>query len=335
VDFVLFRDGRDHLVALHEAFEAGGAASGFLGALTGLEAADELLLLFDVGLLLFELALLGEFFELFLPDEGGVVAFVGFEATVGQPDDAGGEAVEEEAVVADQEDGAGEVEEVSFEPLDGGEVEVVGGLVEEEQIGLGDEQLGKREARALAAGEGGDVLLPDLFFEADAMEGGFELVSPGVASGKVEFLLELVVFFEDLFERVTGEVGHFVFEVAEAVGEVVEGGEGELGLVDDGVGGVEDGVLAEVTDLDRFIHGGGTGVEGELAEEGFEEGGFARAVVADEADALAAVDVEIELVEEDALAEGFFDVGEGGDGHRLLECTSGMLCGLSSACSLK
>ena len=92
-------------------------------------------------------------------------------------------------------------------------------------------------------------------------------------------------------------------------------GERDLGLVDDGVGGVEDGVLAEMADLDGLVDGGGAGVEGELAEEGLEEGGLSGAVVTDQADALAAVDVEVELVEEDALAEGFLDVGEGGDGH--------------------
>ena len=44
--------------------------------------------------------------------------------------------VEEGAVVADDEHGAAEAREAALEPGDGVEVEVVGGLVEEEQVGL-------------------------------------------------------------------------------------------------------------------------------------------------------------------------------------------------------
>ena len=91
--------------------------------------------------------------------------------------------------MADQEDRAAVVEQVAFEPVDGREVEVVGRLVEQEQVGLGDQQLREREARPLAARKGGDVLLPDRLFEADAVEGAFELVAPRVAARQFEVVL--------------------------------------------------------------------------------------------------------------------------------------------------
>jgi len=106
-----------------------------------------------------------------------------------------------------------------------------------------------------------------------------------------------------------------VFQIAHAVGEVVELGEAEFGLVDDGVLEVELGILDEVADLGGLADGDGTLVGLDFADEHLEEGGLAGAVVADEADALALVDGEVELLEEDFFAEVFFDVGEGGDSH--------------------
>ena len=54
----------------------------------------------------------------------------------------------------DEDDGAGVAPQVAFEPVDGDDVEVVGGLVEEEEVGLGEEDAGEGHAHAPAAGEG-------------------------------------------------------------------------------------------------------------------------------------------------------------------------------------
>ena len=122
VDFLVGADGLDEGVGAEETLEAFFAAGGLAGALVGAEAADVFGLFFDVGLLEVVGALLGEFSELALLDEGGVVAGVAFEAGVDEPDDAGGDAIEEVAIVADDEDGAGVVGEIIFQPGDGGEI---------------------------------------------------------------------------------------------------------------------------------------------------------------------------------------------------------------------
>ena len=83
-------------------FEALLAALGFLATLAGPEAADELLLLLDVRLLLLVRALLRQLLQLALLHEGGVVAGVALSLRLGEPDDARREAVEQVAVVADQ-----------------------------------------------------------------------------------------------------------------------------------------------------------------------------------------------------------------------------------------
>ena len=67
---------------------------------------------------------------MFAPEVVFVVAGVDVEAAVFYFEDAGGEAVDEVAVVGDEEDGAGEVADGVEEDVLGAEIEVVGGLVQ-------------------------------------------------------------------------------------------------------------------------------------------------------------------------------------------------------------
>ena len=95
-----------------------------------------------------------------------------------EPDEAAAEGFEQAAVVADEDDAGAEGFEFGFEPFDGGEVEVVGGFVEEEEVGRGGEGAGEGGAALLAAGEGGGMLGA---VEAEAVEEGAAAV--GVVVG--------------------------------------------------------------------------------------------------------------------------------------------------------
>ena len=86
----------------------------------------------------------------------------------------------------DQQHRAGELEQVVFQPLDAGDVEVVRRLVEQQQVGRVDEQLGERDPRPLAAAKAVDRLLEILVVEADAVQRGLQLVPPRVAAELVE-----------------------------------------------------------------------------------------------------------------------------------------------------
>ncbi len=258
---------------------------------------------------------LRKFVELALLDIGGIVAGIAVDLGAVEPDDARGEAIEQEAVVGDDDDRAVEVGQIFFQPLDGGQVEVIGRFVQQKQIGLGEQELGEGQARALPAGKHRDFLFPRFAAQADAQQRGFHLVLPGVAAGEVELVLDVLVFFQDFFELIAGGFGHAVFEIAHLVREMVQIGEAEFGLVDHGVFGIEDRVLDEIADLGVSANRDGAEVGLLLAGEHPEEGGFARAVGPDEADAFAFVDGEVEFLEEDFFAEVLFDVDEGGDGH--------------------
>ncbi len=68
-------------------------------------------------------------------------------------DDAIGDAVEELAIVGDEQQRAGVLAQPRLEPQDGVEVEMVGGLVEQQQVGAAHERARHVEAHAPAAGE--------------------------------------------------------------------------------------------------------------------------------------------------------------------------------------
>ncbi len=82
-----------------------------------------------------------------------VVALVGVRLASVELEDPGGDVVEEVPVVGDGQDGAGVGREVALEPLHGLGVEVVGGLVEEQQVGLLEQQLAQRDPATLTTGE--------------------------------------------------------------------------------------------------------------------------------------------------------------------------------------
>ena len=95
----------------------------------------------DEGLDLGDLALLvGEGGHLrgapFLHEDDivGIGGLIVVDAAGGYLDGAGGDVVEESAVVRDEDDGAGIGGEEGLEPLDGDDVEVVGRFVEEKEV---------------------------------------------------------------------------------------------------------------------------------------------------------------------------------------------------------
>ena len=73
--------------------------------------------------------------------------------------DARGELVEEGPVVGDEQHGALPGADAVLEPLDRDDVQVVGGLVEEQEVGLADQRLREADAPAPAAGQLADRLV--------------------------------------------------------------------------------------------------------------------------------------------------------------------------------
>ena len=82
-----------------------------------------------------------------------VVAAERGQPSIAQLPDPGDRGVEERPVVRRDEQRARPPAKVLLEPLERVEVEVVGRLVEQEQVRVGDDQPGERRPRLLAAGQ--------------------------------------------------------------------------------------------------------------------------------------------------------------------------------------
>ena len=105
-----------------------------------------------------------------LEDHVVVAAGVGDDGLVVDVGDVGADVVEEVAVVGDGDDGAAVAGEEVLEPVDGLEVEVVGGLVEEQGLGVAEEGLGEEHADLLAALELGHLALVELVGDVEALQ---------------------------------------------------------------------------------------------------------------------------------------------------------------------
>jgi hypothetical protein len=91
-----------------------------------------------------------------LLEVGGVVALVRVGATAVDLEDPLRHVVEEVAVVRDGQHRARVVREVLLQPQDALGVEVVRRLVQEQQVGLAQQQLAERDPTAFATGQRGD-----------------------------------------------------------------------------------------------------------------------------------------------------------------------------------
>ena len=189
---------------------------------------------------------------------------VGVEAADGgaEEEGSGGAGVEEAAVVAGDEHGGvgGGALEPGLEHGDLLGVEMVGGFVEEEGVGLGDPDAGEEHEALPAAAQGADGAVMEGFRGVELVEDHAD--APGfVLAGS---------------RREGAADGFLEGEVEEGFGDVLFD---ETGAETAGAGDVA---------------GGGFGLVGDAAEEG----GLAAAIAGDEADAVTLADGEGEVLEE-------------------------------------
>ena len=240
-----------------------------------------------------------------------VLDLVVFDVAAGYLDGAVGDIVDEGAVVAHQHHGFGRLGEKLLKPLYALDVEVVGRLVEQEHVGLLQENLGELDAHAPATGELARGAVEVAALEAQtgegALEGGFVVVS---AEHHVAVVLEseLLDQLGIALALVVGAVGHFLLQPLDALLHAGGVDEGFAGLFDDG------GVVGEFHHLRQIAYGGVVG-DGYSARGGFllsaeylEHGRFAGAVLAHERYAVAVVDDKTHVMEERAGAELYSEI---------------------------
>ena len=114
--------------------------------------------------------------------------------------------------MGDGQDRALVVGEVLLEPQHALGVEVVGGLVEQQQVGLGQQQLAQRDAALLATGQVGDGLVGRRAAQRVHRLLELRVEVPGV--GRVQLLLQLTHLLHQLVGVVGGhQLGDLVVPV--------------------------------------------------------------------------------------------------------------------------
>ena len=178
--------------------------------------------------------------------------------------------VEELPVVADEQQRVAIAAQEIGEPQRGFEIEVIGRLVEQQQLGLGEEHAGKRDTHAPAAGEIRQRLILLVVVEAETRE------DAGGAR----------------FRRMRADCGEPLvdFRDARGIGAVLGLGEEALALVI----GSEHGLQWRGRAAGRFLRdeadtriarqGDAAAIERTLAADQIEQRRFARAVAADQPD---------------------------------------------------
>mmetsp|Transcript_33591 Transcript_33591/g.74379 ORF Transcript_33591/g.74379 Transcript_33591/m.74379 type:complete len:529 (-) Transcript_33591:733-2319(-) len=142
-----------------------------LGELEGNGGGGQLVVGLGLGLLLHELR---------------QVTAVGLELAVLVVDDVGADAVQEARVVGHHDGGhVLQAGQVVLQPGNVGDVQVVGGLVQQQNLGLQQNGAGQGQLHLPATRQGAHSLLLVLLTEADAGEHGSNLLAGGASQGRV------------------------------------------------------------------------------------------------------------------------------------------------------
>ena len=227
--------------------------------------------------------------------------------------------------MGDGDDGALVLLEVLLEPEHALGVEVVGGLVQQQQVGLLQQQLAQRHATALAAGEVGDGLVAGR--AAQRVHRLLELRVEVPAVLGVDLGLELAHLLHQRVEVRVG-LGHLLADGVEALDLLEQLAHALLDVLQDGLGLVQRRLLQQ--DADAVA-----GAEARLAVGGLvqprhdlQDRRLAGAVGADHADLRARVEAHGDVIEDDLVAHGL-----AGLVHRVDElCQCGVLVGRWSVC---
>ena len=275
------------------------AGGGLLGlGLVGGEALNEQLQFLDFFLVLLVLVPDHSLDHLagFIPEV--VVAHVHLDLAVVDIHGVGADGIQEVPVVGDGDDHAGEVQQEILQPVDGLDIQVVGGLVQHDNIRVSEKRLGKEHLHLQTGVHAAHDLVVELCADAETLQQAGS-VGLGFPAPQLRKLCLQVRGPEPIF---VGEVRlfvngilflHHIVKMLVAHDDGIHNGEVIVGVLvllqyGDPLGGV---------DLHRA--GGGVQVPGEDPQEG----GLARAIGTDDAVAVAGQELQIYMLKQPLAAE--------------------------------
>ena len=178
----------------------------------------------------------------------GVIALIDVQPLIPYLHGAVDSHIEKIAVVGDKYVTEGISAEIVFEPVAGFQVQVVSRLVEQQQVGLGQQQLGQRDAHLPAAAELVGLPRPIFLAEAEAGEHAAHLRVERVAVERVKALLQHGVAL-----RRGLVLGPGVIELGQLPGQLLDLALHLAQFVEDGEAFFEDGAAGELQALLRQV----------------------------------------------------------------------------------
>ncbi len=232
----------------------------------------------------------------------GVVALVGVRAAAVELEDPLGDVVQEVPVVGDRQDGARVGGQVLLEPQHALGVEVVGGLVEQQQVGLAQQQLAQRHATPLTTGQMGHRVVRRR--AAQRVHRLLELRVDVPRVGGVELLLELAHLLHQLVGVIGGhQLGNLVVPV-----ELGLDGNALFDVLPHGLGLVQRRLLQQDADA-RVVGQEGLAVVGLVqARHDPQDARLAGPVGAHHTDLGSGEEVQRDVVEDDLVAVRLADL---------------------------
>src|SRR6185503_20268929 len=215
-------------------------------------------------------------------------------------EDPAGDVVEEVTIVRDRDDGAGEVLQESLEPRDGLGIQVVRRLVEQQHVGVRQEQAAQRDAAALSARQRLHARIPRR--QAQRIGGDVELAFELPAADRVDGVLELALLLEQLVHLVVAHrLGELVADLVESLDELHLIRDAFLDDGADVLVWVERGLLRQEADLDAGLRARFALELRVDAGHDLEQRRLARAVQAEDADLRAGEEAQADVAKDVAL----------------------------------
>jgi len=288
-------------------------ALGLAGVLLAQVAVDVVQLLLDVLLLGLVLAAQPLVALLALGDVVAVIAAVDLHPAEGHLPDGRDHAIHEVAVVADGQHRAVEGLEEALQPFHRVDVQMVGRLVQDEQVGRFQQQAAQQGAGALPAGESGQRALVLVRAEAQASQHHLNAALILKAAGVLVTLLEGAVGFDQ--GAVIRPADHLVLQPGQARFHLPQGAEDAQHLLVERVIAGQLRALRQEADAQAAGAGDRPGGGRVQPDDQVKQGGLADAVGADQGDARVTRDAGANPGKDVAGPEALGDVRESYQRH--------------------
>ncbi len=216
-----------------------------------------------------------------------------------QFDDAGGDVVQKTPVVGDEQHAADKIVEQAFQPFDGGEVQMVGRLVEDQHIRLGHQGLRQGHALALPPGQVADALVR---LQIQLGDGGLDARLHRPAVLRFELRLQVLHLFQQLVE-IRVRLGKLMRHTMIIVQQLLQLAQPFRDCIEHRVIGIQHRFLTDEADTRGRRAPYQPVIQRALSSEHAHHAGLAAAVAPDQADALALIELKIGMIQQGNVPE--------------------------------